>query len=341
LLTTVKLDNFGPLSCLDWEGLGPVNLVIGENSSGKTFLLKALYTVVRTLEAYKRGDDKRTAAEILSENLYWTFQPEKLGDLVTKNTNQALSCLVGCDKGDFRYSFGKDTSNHITSLENTVPPRSSDSIFLPAKEVLSIDHIILKTREKEALFGFDNTYLDLARAIRPLSGVRVYWAPENDDLSREKLAKILGGRIIYDPESGRWQFHKGRQKYPLGLTAEGVKKIGILNILLANGYLSSDSIVFIDEPESALHPSAIGALLDVVKLLAESGIQFFLASHSYFVVKKLFLIARENKMSIPVLSMREGGMSPTSDNLRDGMPENGIIAESVRMYKEEVRLALQ
>jgi len=50
-----------------------------------------------------------------------------------------------------------------------------------------------------------------------------------------------------------------------------------------------NSIVYFDEPEAALHPSAISALLDIVAILAERGIQFFLASHSYFVVKKLYL----------------------------------------------------
>ncbi|GFH62754.1 MAG: ATP-binding protein [Candidatus Desulfovibrio kirbyi] len=338
MLNKIELKNFGPLPKLDWQNLGAINLVIGENGAGKTFLLKALYSVMRTIEEHKRGDDKRTAAEILNENLYWTFQPEKIGDLVTKGADAALSCSVQFNQQTFAYSFGKDTTKQISSLENDIPRRFSNSVFLPAKEVLSIDHIILKSRERDKTFGFDNTYLDLARAIRPLSEAEGYIAPENDDLARNKLEEILGGRVVYDTKSKRWHFHKGNQKFSIGVTAEGIKKIGILNTLLANGYLEPDSIVFMDEPESSLHPKAISGLLDIVTLLAGSGIQFFLASHSYFVVKKLFLIAQEKKMSIPVIS-EQGGQWLTN-NLLDGMPKNDILDESVRLYKEEVRLAL-
>ena len=44
-------------------------------------------------------------------------------------------------------------------------------------------------------------------------------------------------------------------------------------------------------------------------------------------------------MSIPVLSLGEG--TGNCADLKDGLPENAIIDESIRLYKEEVELALQ
>lgn len=131
---------------------------------------------------------------------------------------------------------------------------------------------------------------------------------------------------------------KGNQKFAIGVTAEGVKKIGILDTLLGNRFLTPNSIIFIDEPESALHPKAISDLLDIIVLLAEEGIQFFMASHSYFVVKKLFLIAQEKQMSVPVISKNESDW--THCDLKDGMPDNPIIDESIRLYQEEMGMAL-
>ena len=216
-------------------------------------------------------------------------------------------------------------------------PRASNSIFLPAKEVLSLHQIILKSREQDKAFGFDDTYLDLARALRqsPMMGKSYVEFAK----SRQSLEDILGGKVEYDESSGRWQFKKGNQKFPIGVTAEGIKKIAILDTLLGNRYLDTNSIVFIDEPESALHPVAISKLLDIVGVLAERGIQFFLASHSYFVVKKLFLIAQEQNISIPVITANDSQWAPA--NLLDGMPENTIIDESIRLYKEEVGLVLK
>ena len=109
-----------------------------------------------------------------------------------------------------------------------------------------------------------------------------------------------------------------------------------MDTLLGNGYLSEKSIIFIDEPESNLHPQAISQLLDIIAILANHGIQFFLASHSYFVIKKLFLIAQEQKMSIPVLSYQNDEW--VQSDLLDDMPDNPIIDESIRLYKQEIGL---
>jgi AAA15 family ATPase/GTPase len=337
MITGIKLKNFGPLTAVDWKGLAPISLVIGGNGSGKTFLLKALYSAIRTLEEYKRGDVQRTAAEILVDKLQWTFQADKIGDLVTKGADGHLDFRLTVDGEHFDYTFGKDTTKQILSLENHVPPRTSNSIFLPAKEVLSLHDIILKSREVDKVFGFDDTYLDLARALRQAGkGGRNYDAFAK---SRDNLENILGGKVEDVNGTGKWIFRKGKHRFPLGVTAEGVKKIAILDTLLSNRYLNQQSIVFIDEVESALHPTAISKLLDIVAALSDCGIQFVLASHSYFVVKKLFLIAQEKGMSIPVIAA--DGAEWTTFDLKDGMPENSIIDESIRLYEEEVNLAFK
>ena len=92
MINQIKLDNFGPLSSINWSVLGKINLIIGGNGSGKTFLLKSIYSSLRTLEDYKRGNEQRSASEILADKLYWTFQAEKIGDLVTRGTDQG-NCI--------------------------------------------------------------------------------------------------------------------------------------------------------------------------------------------------------------------------------------------------------
>jgi len=338
MINSFELKNFGPIHHLKSENLGHINLIIGGNGTGKTILLKALYSAIRTLEDYRRGNEPRNASEILAEKLYWTFETEKIGDLVSKGADEPLSFKLNFDGREFCYGFGKDTTKIIQTLENHVPPRSSNSIFLPTKEVLSLYHIILESRELSKTFGFDDTYLDLARALRqPLKGGKNY---QQFAASRKNLNEILDGKVEYDEKAGRWQFKKGNQKFPIGVTAEGIKKISILDTLLGNRYLDPDSVIFIDEPESALHPAAISKFLDIIAMLAECGIQFFMASHSYFVIKKLFLIAQQKgNLSIPIISAEDDHW--VTENLREGLPDNSIIDESIQLYKEEVELALQ
>lgn len=89
-----ELNNYGPLPSFHTDRISNINLVIGENGTGKTFFLKALYSAVKTAEEYKRGDDIRSFSDVLSEKLRWTFQIEKLGDMVhvPKNKVSALIC---------------------------------------------------------------------------------------------------------------------------------------------------------------------------------------------------------------------------------------------------------
>ena len=57
------------------------------------------------------------------------------------------------------------------------------------------------------------------------------------------------------------------------------------------------------------------------------------------VIKKLYLLAHQKRMSVPVVSFDCGndGMASIFD-LREGMPENPIIDESIRLYEEEIGL---
>ena len=47
MLTSVTLKNFGPLKDIQWNNLAPINVILGGNGQGKTFLLKALYASVK------------------------------------------------------------------------------------------------------------------------------------------------------------------------------------------------------------------------------------------------------------------------------------------------------
>ena len=62
MLSKVEFTNVGPLTEVFWSDLGTINLIIGSNSSGKTFFLKALYSAMRMMEEYKRGNDPRSAS---------------------------------------------------------------------------------------------------------------------------------------------------------------------------------------------------------------------------------------------------------------------------------------
>lgn len=142
---------------------------------------------------------------------------------------------------------------------------------------------------------------------------------------------------MYDEIKDEWYFQvKKNSRFDINITSEGVKKIAILDVLLGNHYLTKNSIIFIDEPESNLHPELISYFMECISMLVEEGLQFFICSHSYYVIKKLYIMAHKKKMSIPVFSFGDGGVQ-MSDLKRD-MPDNPIIEETVNLYKQEISL---
>ena len=90
--------------------------------------------------------------------------------------------------------------------------------------------------------------------------------------------------------------------------------------LLNNSYLDTNSIIFLDEPEAALLPTTISRLLEMIAILSTQGIQFFLATHSSGVFKKLHLLCQTLSMSIPIIA-NEGDTWAQHD-LLDGISTN-------------------
>lgn len=338
-ITSLCLKEYGMIPEFICKNFSNINLVIGENGTGKTFLLKALYSATRAMEEYKRGDDIRTINDVLAEKLRWTFQVDKLGDMVTRSSDESLNFEMELGTDHIGYQFSSSAASKVGTATAPAGKRETNSIFIPAKEVLSLYSIILKSREVDKSFGFDDTYYDLVKALRisPKKG-KNYSAFSS---SRKMLNGVIDGKVEYDETNGKWSYKNNRsQKFAIGATSEGVKKISIMDRLLSNGYLDNQSIIFIDEAESALHPTAICDFLSMIeKIATDMDLQFFISSHSYFVIKKLALIAKKNPGLVTCISLSKD-KKPEIHDLSDGMPDNSIIDASIALYEEEIEEGL-
>ncbi|MBO1520439.1 ATP-binding protein [Oceanisphaera pacifica] len=332
MISQFSIHNSGPVKKAEGLQLGKLNLLIGRNSCGKTWLLKMLYCAIRAQEEFGRGQDNRNFNEVLSDKLYWTFQTQHLGDMVRRTQGSRLEASIRMgDNSEIAFSFGKDTSKQVKASNNTLQLRSDNSVFLPPKEVLTLWHVILKSAVQNREFGYDSTYADLVLALQnPTQAGRNF---DSFSKSRKQLESIFQGRVMFEDQ--QWVYKQGNSRFSIHSTAEGIKKIAILDTLLGNRYLTPGSVVFIDEPESALHPTAIVQLLDIVHMLAQQGIQIFMATHSYYVVKKMLLIARQNNLPIPCFIANDEGNWQQSCLLQHGLPDNEIINESIRLFEQE------
>jgi len=352
MIKSLSLQNFMGYSKFKSKEFAPVNVVIGKNDTGKTGLLKLLYASAKTIDIYSRRKQNEDVnfKKLLAEKLFDTYQPGKkgLGELVNKNTREKLTVDIEFHHSKLNYddrlhfSFGDSTTNTIIDSQESINSISENfrCLFIPAKEVLTSLKAIRATRDNLHIPGFDDTYLDLIRAlVIPTQKGNI--TEELKDVNK-RLEDLFEGHIEQGTDDD-FLFKKGNTEFQMQLTAEGVKKIGILTTLIRNRQLNANSVLFMDEPETTLHPEATRELVEMLMLMAKSGIQIFIATHNYFVLKQLYLSARRDNVNTNcyALSREKGkGIEYAIYDLKKEFPENAISNEAIRMSDEEIKMDL-
>lgn len=352
MIKSVTLENFMGYGKFESKDFASVNVIIGKNDTGKTGLLKLLYSACKTIDIYSKRslNEDVELKKLLAEKLIDTYQPGKkgLGELVSKITKEKLSVDIEFKQTKLNYedrlhfTFGDSTTNTIVDCQKSIKQINDNfrCLFIPAKEVLTSLKAIRATRDNLHMPGFDDTYLDLIRAlVIPTQKGNI--TEELKDVNK-RLEELFEGQIEQQSDDD-FLFKKGNTEFPIQLTAEGVKKIGILTTLIRNRQLNANSVLFLDEPETTLHPEAARELVEMLMLMAKAGIQIFIATHNYFVLKQIYLSSRRDEVQTNCYSLcREKGKSVECSlfDLQKEFPENPISNEAIRMSDEEVKLDL-
>jgi energy-coupling factor transporter ATP-binding protein EcfA2 len=346
----IDLRNFAGFQSFTWHNIARINLIIGANDTGKSHLLKMLYAIARSVQEFtaRIESDRPSWPDVLAEKLLWTFQPpnSRLGDLVRRKAPdepfEATATL--CNEVyhfAFKASAGRSARDLLDVTEDVRPQPGLRALFIPPKEVLTSLDAIAAVREQLKRFGFDDTYYDLVVALRgePIQGD----LPDSFERVLKNLESLLTGRI--ETEHGRFLFKRDNDRFEMPQVAEGIKKIGIFTRLIQNGSLRRNSILFIDEPETNLHPRAARALVHMLHDLSLAGVQIYAATHSYFMLKQFELVARRNEAGSPVclcsLARAGGVIESQFFDLREGMPPNAILDEALKLYDEDIELSME
>lgn len=305
----MQVENFTVFrGCHDFDFSPGLNVIIGTNGAGKSHLLKLAYASSRVLYAGLRGGASRRGLKgkgldtELAEKLVAVFQPDHLGRLPTRShghrrasvTIEWQSEVLGyhfSNKSQHRVELAKEPSQRPDSLEG-------GPIFLPTRDIMTMHPGIIDLYEQADL-GLDETYLDLSKAL--LGPVKRGPRVEKAASLMDPLEKALGGTIRPDQSSGRFYFRRfaGEETssawLEMPLLAEGVRKLGMLLYLIANGSLVQHGTVFWDEPETNLNPTLQKAVAVALDELAARGVQVFVATHSAYLMKEFALLERARK----------------------------------------------
>ena len=286
-ITRVILENFTVFDKLDLEPSPGINVLVGANGTGKTHLMKVCYAACDVSKS-----EGSLAGKLVKVFLPSGHPSEKLRRLVNRrvtNNNASVEIcrgdsLIGVtlplngDESPFQFEVGSSSwsSSHI------------ESVYIPVKEMLSNApgfRSLYAARE----IHFEEVYADILDKayLPPLRGSMI----GHRERLLDALEDALGGNITVRNEEFFLSNEQGELEFTL--LAEGLRKLGLLWLLIRNGTLAEGSVLFWDEPETNLNPKLYGVVIDVLLELQRIGVQVFLATHDYVILKEIDLQAKE------------------------------------------------
>ncbi len=284
---SLRLENFTAFAAAEFEFVPGVNVFIGENGTGKTHVMKALYAMQLTLSRERDIDSSLKAL----------FQLEDVAYTVRSDTDMADYLSAGGQYGRHEWSYyvylaapkGASimpiTSTALTTSPSLKPERP---VFIPAIDMMGHTKGFTEAYD-EVRLDFDLTCRDVVNLLRL---ERRNGGSYSDPLVDGPLAHLLGGKIERD-ETGRFYLATEAGRLPMPMVAEGLRKIATLVQLERNGWLTAGTTLFWDEPEVNLNPILMGEVVSAILSLTRRGVQVFLATHSYVILKELDLQTRK------------------------------------------------
>jgi hypothetical protein len=296
----IKFKNLGPIESgeIDFNDLKGINLIIGKNNTGKTYLSNFIYTVLRNIRIERTLNDeirsigKRMENNNFSDELRETDLPFVFH--TNKNRFENTKINIEFDEKD------KFTENKKYFLEN-----------------IEINNVCCFPAERSGAILFYNQLLEnrnnilrqleLSRDINLLKNISRYSEPVNEYIIRlnkleeyenkeeteiyKNLVKniniqnIIEGEIIIKSNQIIYKSENDLE-LNMGLVSSTVKTLAGFFLYLKYQAQKGD-IVFIDEIELNLHPENQRKVMRLINYLSKQGLKFVISTHSPIIMQEI------------------------------------------------------
>ena len=331
-ITRLKLERFTAFEALDFEPSPGINVLVGANGTGKTHLMKV---------AYAACDVSKTDIGF-ADKIVRVFMPSggAIGRLV-KRRGESSHCGIRIRRGDrqLQVSF----SNHATVTDSATvkgAPRwraaPVESVYVPVKEMLT-NAPGFRSLYAQREIHFEEIYADiLDRAYKPaLRGP----APSKRKQLLTILQEAIDGKVRVSNEE--FFLHSRHGNLEFSLLAEGMRKLGLLWRLIQNGTLLEGAVLFWDEPETNLNPKLFGAVIEILLELQRMGVQIFIATHDYAILKELDLRKKQgDELVFHSLYRDDGEIACRTVHTYLDIHPNAIAEAFTDLYDREVERSL-
>jgi AAA domain, putative AbiEii toxin, Type IV TA system/AAA domain len=295
MLARLTLKNLTVFADVEFPFAQGLNVVIGQNGTGKTHVLKAAYTVAAVSAWGEKESGATTPTKsyletAIAKKLRGVFRPDVLGRLARRQAGRNR-CEVEARfaKKQMRMAFSFNTASKSEVTVDTCPSRweGQPPVYLPTRELLTIYPGFVPLYETTEL-PFEETWRDTCLLL----GAPLAKGPRLAEIRRllEPLEEQLGGKVVL--EDGGFYLHTPTGNFEAHLVAEGLRKLATIARLIATGSLIGTGSLFWDEPEANLNPKIIKRVARTIMQLCQAGIQVFVATHSLFLLRELDIVLK-------------------------------------------------
>jgi len=249
------------------------------------------------LENPKESYTKLLKDEVINQ-LKENFQISELKNLIKFNSNFCLFSI----KNTLSVKILKDNKIEINLLSF---PSFANLIFFESPvywkllsvipdEKFGLDFKMYRGVSSETLTGVPRHFLDLKDLL--FTNFKDGERPDFIIKCADDLEKQLQGKFKAANSDLIFENNKG-QSISKSLVSFGMTNLGIFQAVLSKNIINKGSFVFIDEPESNLHPEWQAILANVLVELAKNGVYIIVTTHSSDMLKAFEISTQEQKVS--------------------------------------------
>ena len=320
----IKFKNLGPIESgeIDFNDLKGINLIIGKNNTGKTYLSNFIYAVLRNIRIERTlNNEIRSAGKGMENN---SFSDElRETDLpfvfhTNKNRFENTKINIEFDEKD------KFTENEKYFLENIeinnvccFPAERSGAILFYNQLLENRNNILRQlelSQDIDLLKNISRYSEPVNEYIIRLNKLEEYENKEETEIYRNlvkniDIQNIIEGEIIIKSNQIIYKSENDLE-LNMGLVSSTVKTLAGFFLYLKYQAQTGD-IVFIDEIELNLHPENQRKIIKLINYLSKQGIKFIISTHSPIVTEEIdnMLLFEKFKDKINSEEMKEYGIN--------------------------------
>jgi len=290
--------NFGSIEKASLE-LKPFTLIGGKNQSGKSFILKAIYSILEPI--HKSGNFIYSgnfhvggrSLEKIEKKFRWVFQQDAIGNLVNRFAEEKFSTIKISGKNTVNITIKSSSKKMFYDTHELIPDTPIGKVnFIPSPVILDIEKGMATYREfYKNNYGVPDIYWDIIRDIR---NTGIADEPELEKIYKS-IRKLIGGYFRYEEGKG-FLFIKAKKKFNMNIVAAGIKLLGLIQLLIERNFLKKNTFLILEEPEVHLHPALRFGLVELLKELANKGVYILISTHSPEIIAYTEYLVKSGKL---------------------------------------------